>query len=255
MKKLKFILFLIPIIFLRNPYTISDSKILLAPSFRNILGTDNLGRDIYTRLLIGTCNTLLIVLISIVLASLLGILLGAISGYYSGTLDNIIQMFIEIILSIPSILIAISVIVIIGVGYKALILAIMLMYLPSITNYSRGLFIKEKDKEYIIAAKTYGVKSFRIITRHILPNIAKYIFLNFEINFSKAILTEAGLGFLGIGIDPSIPTLGNMLNSSQTYFLTAPWFPLFPGLTIIYIVYLVNNFSLKKGKKHGRIRN
>ena len=131
----------------------------------------------------------------------------------------------------------------------------MLMYLPSITNYSRGLFIKEKDKEYIIAAKTYGVKSFRIITRHILPNIAKYIFLNFEINFSKAILTEAGLGFLGIGIDPSIPTLGNMLNSSQTYFLTAPWFPLFPGLTIIYIVYLVNNFSLKKGKKHGRIRN
>lgn len=72
--------------------------------------------------------------------------------------------------------------------------------------------------------------------------------MNFEINFSKAILTEAGLGFLGIGIDPSIPTLGNMLNSSQTYFLTAPWFPLFPGLTIIYIVYLVNNFSLKKGK-------
>lgn len=253
MKKiLKYTPILFLLVFLKNPYTINGSKILIKPDIYNILGTDNLGRDIYTRLLIGTLNTLLIVFLSIILATLIGTILGFLSGYFGGIIDNLIQMCIDIILSIPSILIAITVVVILKSGYKALILAILIMYLPSITNYARGLAIKEKDKEYVLAAKTYGVKNMRIIFKHIMPNISKYILLNFEINFSKAILTEASLGFLGIGVDPSIPTLGNMLNSSQSYFIIAPWTSLSPGLMIICIVYLVNTITLKKRKKNAR---
>ena len=251
-KYLRYLLILPFLFFLKNPFSIENGNILSRPSLIHILGTDNLGRDIYTRLVIGTFNTLIIVFLSMRSATLIGVFLGFLSGYFGGIIDNIIQTIIDIILSIPSILIAITVVVILKSGYKALILAILIMYLPSITNYARGLAIKEKNKEYVMAAKTYGVKNIRIIFRHILPNIKKYILLNFEINFSKAILTEASLGFLGIGIDPSIPTLGNMLNSSQSYFVVAPWFTLMPGLAIIYIVFKVNNFTLKKGKKNGR---
>lgn len=249
---LKYLIFLPLVIFLKNPYAIESTKILSKPSFMHIFGTDNLGRDIFTRLIIGTFNTLFIVFLSITLATIIGVVLGFLSGYFGGILDNFIQTMIDILLSIPSILIAITVVVILKSGYKALILAILLMYLPTITNYARGICIREKNKEYVMAARTYGVGNMRIIFRHILPNILKYIKLNFEINFSKAILTEASLGFLGIGIDPSIPTLGNMLNSSQSYFTVAPLFTLMPGLTIIYIVFKVNNFTLKKGKRNGR---
>lgn len=253
MKKIKYIIPLILLFFIRNPFKIDNLHILARPSLLHLLGTDNLGRDIFTRLLIGTVNTIMIVLIAVVLSSIIGNLLGFLSGYFGGVVDNVVEMAIDILLSIPSILVVITIVVLLGAGFKSLIFAILVIYLPSITNYARGLIIKEKDKEYILAAKTYGVKSFRIIVRHIFPNIKKYILLNFEINFSKAILTEASLGFLGIGIDPTIPTLGNMLNSSQSYFLVAPWFTIFPGLMIVYIVYKVSNITLRK--KNGRIKN
>lgn len=256
MKKLKYFWFLPFFVFLKNPFFMNDNKILNSPSLSNILGTDNFGRDIFSRLVFGTFNTIMIVIASILLATIIGFLIGAISGYFGSVIDTIYGFLLEIILSIPSILIAISVVVIFGHGYFSLIVSIILMYLPLISSHSRALVIKEKNKEYIVAAKTYGVKSFRIILRHIYPNIKEYIIVNFIINFSKGILTEASLGFLGIGVDPYMPTLGNMLNLSFSYFLKAPWFALSPGITIVYIAYLANKFSKKKGTKGAkRVRN
>lgn len=240
-----FIVFLL-LISIKHPSKMVDNNILASPSLNHILGTDNLGRDIYTRLLWGTFNTLIISLISILLSTIIGTLIGGISGYFGGYIDLALQTFIEIILSIPSILIAIAVVVIMGSGFYSIIFAIFLMYLPLIVSYARGLTIKEKDKEYISAAKTYGVKNIRIIIKHILPNIKKYVLINFVINFSKGILTEASLGFLGIGIESSVPTLGNMLNASQSYFLIAPWFTLSSGIMIIILVYIANEIAKRR---------
>lgn len=237
------ILIILFVLFIKNPNTMLDGQILQKPSLAHILGTDNLGRDIYTRLIFGTFNTLTVVVISISLSTMIGTLIGGISGFYGGYIDNIIQTFIHIILSIPSILIAITVVVIMGPGFYSLIFAMVLMYLPLIVSHVRGITIKEKEKEYVMAARTYGVSNIRIIVRHILPNIKKYILINFVINFAKGILTEAGLGFLGIGIEASTPTLGNMLNASQSYFLIAPWFTLSSGLMIIFIVYIANKVA------------
>ncbi|WP_067139874.1 ABC transporter permease [Oceanivirga salmonicida] len=250
------VIFFILVLFIKNPYDI-NSEFLQRSSLSNLMGTDDLGRDIYTRLLLGTFNTVLISAISIGLCTIIGNIIGFLSGYFGGIIDYVFQMLVEIILSIPSILIAVTVVVIIQKPQISLIISMIIMYLPLVINYARGLVIKEKDKNYVIAAKTYGVKNIRIIVKHIFPNVKKYVLTNLGINFSKGILTEAGLGFLGIGLDPSIPTLGNMLNASRSYFIKAPWFTLFPGIIIIVIVYYANKFSKGKGSiKNGkRIRN
>lgn len=253
--KIKKLLYFLPLIlFIRNPFSLGD--IFQKPSLIHILGTDNLGRDIYTRLLIGTANTLIIVFLALIIATLIGNIIGIISGYYGGILDSIIQFIIEIILSIPAILISITVVFVIGSGYKSLIIAMIIIYLPLIIRYARGLVLTEKNKEYISAAKTYGVKDFRVMFKHIYINIKKNIYLNFYINFSKCILTEAGLGYLGIGIDPSIPTLGNMLNTAQTYLFVAPLFLLSPSIVLVSLAYIFNNHSKSKGDKVAKkIRN
>lgn len=222
-----------------NPFLITE-KTLIGPNLINILGTDHLGRDIFSRLLVAIFASVLIAFVSILIATIIGVIIGGISGYYAGLVDIIVQTIVDMILSIPSILIAIAIVVLLKSSIFSVILAIILIYLPLIVNHTRALFRKEKEKEYIIANKTYGASNFRIMTKHIYSNIKKYIYLNFSLNFSKAILTEASLGFLGIGIDPSIPTLGNMLNDSKAYFLTNPIFTISPGIVIIVIVYIAN---------------
>ena len=147
--KSKHSIFLIPLLFIRNPFKMGE--ILKSPNIINILGTDNLGRDIYTRLILGTVNTLVIILISITLASIIGNIIGIISGYYGGIIDNITQFFVDLVLSIPSILIVIFIVVIMGSGYLSLVISISTIYMPLIIKYSRGLVVIEKNKDYITA--------------------------------------------------------------------------------------------------------
>ena len=121
--------------------------------------------------------------------------------------------------------------------------------MPRTLSYVRGLVKREKHKNYIKIAKIYGVNHFRIMIRHIAPNIILPILVNFSTNFAGAILTEASLGYLGFGIQPPYPTLGNMLNESQSYFLLAPWFTILPGLMILFLVYKINQISKKYQEK------
>lgn len=237
------------IIFYQDPYAMSEKKILLGPTLENILGCDNLGRDIFSRLVLGSFNTLIISFISSTLAITFGVLIGSIAGYYGKFLDGVIMTLVEVIISIPGILIALGIIIILGTGFHSLVVAIFVIYIPRCVNVVRGLVKKEKNMEYVVAAKTYGVKDLKIIYIHILPNILKPILVAFTTGFAGAILTEAGLGYLGLGIQPPYPTLGNILNQSQSYFLSAPWFTIAPGIGIIFTVYQIKKLE-KRGRKY-----
>ena len=207
-----------------------------------------MGRDIFSRLILGSFYTLLIASVSVALSVIVGTIIGSIAGYYGKSLDSIITSFIEVIIAIPSILIALGVIIVLKTGFLSMIVAIFIIYLPRCVNMVRGLVKKEKNMEYVIAAKTYGVSNIRIIFYHILPNIMKSVLISFTTGFAGAILTEAGLGYLGLGIQPPHPTWGNILNQSQSYFLSAPWFTIAPGLAIIFTVYQMNKLE-KRGKR------
>lgn len=253
MKKIKYLLLIIVIMicifFYQDPYAMEESKILMAPTFENILGCDNLGRDIFSRLLLGSFYTLAIAFLSISLSVITGVIIGSLAGYFGRGIDVIIMSIVEVIMSIPGILIALGIIIILGTGFHSLIVAIFVIYIPRCVNVVRGLVKKEKNMEYVIAVKTYGVSDLRIIYRHILPNILKPISVSFTTGFAGAILTEAGLGYLGLGIQPPYPTWGNMLNQSQSYFLSAPWFTIAPGLAIIFTIYQIKKLE-KRGRKY-----
>lgn len=253
MRKVNYILLalfiIVCIFYYQDPYAMEESRILIAPNLKNILGCDNLGRDIFSRLLLGSFYTLSIAFLSVFLAVLTGVIIGSLAGYYGGVIDWIVMSIVEVIISIPSILIALGIIIILGTGFHSLIVAIFVIYIPRCVNVIRGLVKKEKNMEYVVVVKTYGVSNFRIIYRHILPNILKPISVAFTTGFAGAILTEAGLGYLGLGIQPPYPTWGNILNQSQSYFLSAPWFTLAPGLAIIFTVYQIKKLE-KRGRKY-----
>lgn len=242
-----FIIFiLICLIFYKDPYTINEADVLCAPSFSHILGCDNLGRDIFSRLVLGSVYTLSIAFGAIFLAIVFGVIVGSVAGYYESWIDGIIMSIIEVIIAIPGIIIALGVIIVLGVGFHSLITAIFIIYIPRCVNMVRGVVKKEKNMEYIIAAKTYGVSNIRILYNHILPNITKPILVCFTTGFAGAILTEAGLGYLGLGIQPPYPTWGNILNQSQSYFLSAPWFTIAPGIAIIFTVYQMKKLERRE---------
>ena len=237
------------IAFYQNPYKISENFTLLKPNFKHILGTDNLGRDIFSRLLLGTFYSIFIAFSAILFSGIIGSLLGAIAGYFESYFDELFLFISEIFMSIPVILITLGIILLLNNGFHSVILALFVLYMPRTLNYVRGLVKREKHKNYIKIAKIYGVNHFRIIIRHIAPNIIVPILVNFSTNFAGAILTEASLGYLGFGIQPPYPTLGNMLNESQSYFLLAPWFTILPGLMILFLVYKINQISKKYQEK------
>lgn len=236
------------IVFYQDPYNISENLSLTKPSFKHILGTDHLGRDIFSRLILGSIYSVAIAFSSIVLATIFGGLLGTIAGYYGGHLDDFLLFISETLMSIPAILMTLGIIVLFRTGFYSITLAIFILYTPRTINFVRALVKQEKHRNYIKMARIYGAGHFRIMLRHIAPNIVLPILVNFSINFAGAILTEASLGYLGFGIQPPYPTLGNMLNESQSYFLLLPWFTIAPGIIIICLVYKMNQVS----KNYGR---
>lgn len=251
-KKLYIVAFVIFVIlcfkFYQNPYTIHEDSILCHPNMKYLLGCDNLGRDIFSRLVLGSIYTLCISFGAIGLAIFVGTFIGGLAGYYGHKIDGVIISLMEVIIAIPGIIIALGTIIVIGVGFSSLIIAIFIIYLPRCVNMVRGVVKKEKNMEYVLAAKTYGVSNIRILYRHIFPNIVKPVMVCFTTGFAGAILTEAGLGYLGLGIQPPYPTWGNILNQSQSYFISAPWFTIAPGLAIIFTVYQMKKLERREAR-------
>lgn len=202
----------------------------------HILGTDDLGRDILSRIIYGARVSLLVAVFSVGIAFVLGTLIGAISGYYRGTLDNVIMRMMDILLSFPYILLAIVVVAYLGPSLRNAMIAIGITYVPRFARIVRGSVLEEGEKDYVLAAKSIGARDWRIIFVNILPNCLGPLIVQTTLSFASAILDAAALSFLGLGAQPPTPEWGAMIASSRSLILRASWVMTFPGIAILLAV-------------------
>ena len=228
------------------PYGYDDQNLseqFIAPCLAHPFGTDNFGRDILSRVIYGCRISLLIGLISVSISCVLGVILGCIAGYYGNKVDNLVMRFIDIMLAIPQMLLAMSIVAALGIGTENLILAIAIGSVPGYARIVRGSILSVKGQEYIEAARSIGASDFRIITRHIVPNCLAPIIVQATMSIASPILSTASMSFIGLGIEPPTPEWGSMLSAGRAY-LRDHWFVVtFPGVAIMLTVFAFNLFG------------
>lgn len=232
--------------FFWTPYSttaMSASEKFLHPSLRHLFGTDNFGRDIFSRVMKGMGATIAIAGMVVLFSGTLGILLGAVTGYFGGILDEAVMRVTDAVNGFPSILLALVLISLLGTGKQNVILALGIVFVPSYVRIVRSEFIRLRDADYINRARLMGVGKLRILFVHILPNIFSVFWVSVMIGFNNAILAESGMSYLGIGVQPPDASLGKMLSDAQGYLQSAPWYALAPGLTIVWVVLGFSMFS------------
>lgn len=206
---------------------------LQEPSATYWLGTDEFGRDILSRLMYGATNSLRVALLSVVVACVLGTALGMIAGYTGGLVDNAVMRVMDLFFAFPAILLALSIVAALGPGANNTIMAISVVYTPIFARVARGPVLSIKAMEFVEAAKSMGARHPRILLRHILPNATAPIIVQISLALSWAMLTEAGLSFLGLGTIPPAPSWGSMLSESRKLLEIAPWMAISPGMAIM----------------------
>lgn len=220
-----------------NPSAIQNNIIIK----KYWLGTDKFGRDILSRLIIGTRVSLAVGLIAVLISLTLGIILGALAGYYRGWVDEVIMWLVNVTWSIPTLLLVFAITMAMGKGFWQIFIAVGLTMWVSVARLIRGQVMAIKEMEYIQAAKALGLKNSRIIIRHILPNILGPVMVIAAANFATAIIVEAGLSFLGIGIQPPQPSWGLMIKENYNFIITHnPLLALIPGFAIMLLVLAFN---------------
>lgn len=224
---------LAPLIAPYDPDKIDMDNVLVSPSAQHILGTDDLGRDVFSRMLFGSRISLAVGFIAIGIATLIGIILGAFAGYYEGFLDSLIMRFVDIMLSIPTFFLLLTVIALVGPSLFIVMLVIGLTSWMSVARLVRAEFLTLKSRDFVIAARSIGASDLRIIFKHILPNAMSPVYVSFILGVAGAILMESGLSFLGFGVQPPAPSWGNILTAGREYIEVAWWLILFPGLAIL----------------------
>lgn len=229
-----------------DPIAQDRSALLLPPAWldggdsRYLLGTDDIGRDILSRIIYGARLSVFIGLTIVLLSCFFGVILGLLAGYYGGTVDIIIMRFVDIMLAIPSLLLTIGVVTILGPSLTNAAIAIAVVSIPSYVRLTRASVLSEKNRDYVIASRVAGAGVFRLMFIVILPNCLAPLIVQMTMGISNAILELAALGFLGIGAQPPTPELGTMLAESRSFMQTAHWLVTIPGLAILSLVLAFN---------------
>ncbi|MCY4465464.1 MAG: ABC transporter permease [Chloroflexi bacterium] len=217
-----------------------EFDILQPPSSAHLLGTDDLGRDLFTRILIGARVSLFVGVVAVTISMLLGVTMGVLSGYYGGWIDTIFMRYIDLQWAFPNFIIAVYLVAVFGTGLENVIVAIVLAFLDDFARITRGMVLSIREEEYVLAARSMGASDLRIMLRHILPNAIAPIIVQATLSVSFAILAEAGLSFLGLGVKPSTPTWGLIISDARSFFSRAWWLGIYPGLAIMITVLSIN---------------
>jgi peptide/nickel transport system permease protein len=220
----------------KSPRAISYTAILQPPSTEHWFGTDQLGRDVYARVVHGARVSLGIGFAAVLIASVIGTLLGIASGFVGGWFDEIVMRLIDAVMALPFLVLAIVIAAVLGANLQNTILAISIVSIPAFARLARGETLALKEREFIQAVGALGARPTRIVLRHVLPNVSGPLIVQTALATAQAILTESSLSFLGLGVQPPTPAWGSMLNTAKGYLETAPWMALFPGGAIFLVV-------------------
>ena len=238
------VVFLLCAIFasLLAPYDPNEMSMdmMSAPSFQHLLGTDDLGRDLFSRIIWGTQVSLFVGFITVAISMIVGVFLGVWAGYYGGWIDMIIMRYIDLQWAFPNFIIAVYLVAVFGTGLLNIIIAISLAFLDDFARVARSMVITLKEQPYIEAARMQGTSDFRIMFKHILPNSVGPIIVQASVSISYAILGEASLSFLGLGVNANTPTWGLILADGRSFISQAWWLGVFPGFAIMLIVLSIN---------------
>ncbi len=219
-----------------EPNTMSSRDRLQGPSLPHPLGTDQYGRDILSRVMVGSVNSIIVGLVTVAIGLSVGVLLGLIAAYYGRLVDESIMRFSDLLFGFPAVLTAILITSVLGPSMVNAMLAIGIFYIPVFARLTRAVAMVVWQQEYVAAARASGVSEPQIARRHVLPNILSPLLIQGTIQFAVAILAEAGLSYLGLGTQPPHASWGRMLNEAQTYMASAPWLAIFPGAAIAWAV-------------------
>lgn len=233
------ILLLTLIGFIHTPYDpdqMDATNKLAGISWQHLMGCDNFGRDIFSRVLKGCGTTLVVAGGTVLIGTVFGILIGAFTGYFGGLLDEVLMRIMDALFAFPSLLLALVFVSLFGKGKYHVIIALGIAFIPSFSRIVRSEYMRCRDLDYVKSASLAGASHLRIMFVHILPNIRTVLVSSVMIGFNNAVLAEAGLTYLGIGVQPPDASLGEMLSSAQTYLFSAPWYAFGTGLMIILMI-------------------
>lgn len=232
-----------PLIAPYDPYKNDLMNVLLPPSAEHWFGTDELGRDLFSRVVYGARISLLEGVFAVALAMIIGVPIGTVSGYVGGRTDAVIMRVIDVLLAFPGVLLAIVIISVLGPGLVNAVIAVAVYTVPIFARLARGSTLTVRDEPYVEAGRAAGLSDLRILVRHILPNISATLFTMMTLRVAISILTAASLSFLGLGAQAPLPEWGAMLSNSRNAMLIAPHVAIFPGLAIILLVFGLNLFQ------------
>lgn len=229
-----------PLVATHDPELTDYRAVLAEPSTEMLLGGDQIGRDVFSRLIYGTRISLLVGILSVLFGVTIGLAVGLVSGYFGGAVDLAAQRVMDAVMAFPALILALSIMAVMGASIVNVIIALAAVFVPGAARTIRSQALSIKETDYILAARAIGVTDLRIMVRHMAPNLAATYIVLATISLGWAIVVEASLSFLGVGVPPNVPTWGGMLTGATKYVETAWWVAVFPGLAIAVVVFAWN---------------